>query len=306
MPKIEISRASIFTWSIIFLFLTGLVSGCKGKQKIKIQVPSNIQNDKTADYDALIQIIRQNNEQMKKINSLLAPMHITLTLGKKESGLLEQYKHEGGHIRLRRPNDLWIDIIVLSTAALELTSKGEDFGVWVRGKGLYSGKNSAKGELVPENSNNGKGYNFPGRPNQILRAIWPEPVQLDSPEIGIWVEEQSGADFRYYVLCFSRAISGNRRFVLRKIWIERTGLTIAREQKYTEGGKLVSDIQYSHRTQADGFLLPNEIDMDRPLDGYSVKLEIDQWQVNPSLSDKFFEINRPGAEEIRLVEKKPQ
>lgn len=305
MQIFRINQRSVALGTFLFFLIVGLPSGCKVKNKIKVPVPANILLDKTATYEELLNIVRRNNEQLGKINALASNLDLILTVGKKESGVLEEYKRGSGFIQLKRPDSLFIKIQEFSFTILEILTIGDEFKVWKRGNELYIGKNSFKGELVPENAPDGKGYDFPARPQQFFEAILPEPINLDSPDIEIWMEEQSGIEARYFVLCFSKPIAANRRYVFRKIWIERTGLTIAKQQTYTVGGKIVSDTQYSHEIQIDSFSLPHEINMDRPLDGYSLKLKVAQWRVNnPEVLNAGFKIDHPGAKEIHLMEKK--
>jgi hypothetical protein len=296
-------RTFVFGVISCFLFL-GFLSACKVKKTTKLQVPVNILQDKTATYEELLNIIRRENEQIAGIHALVAaPLEMTLVQDKQDEGVRDEYKKGSGYILLKRPDSLFIKINapVGFGSILELSTKADDFKIWIRGK-LYTGKNSAKGELVPEDSIESKG--FPARPQQILEAILPPAIYLDSPGTLISLEEQFGNEARYYILSINRQSDAKRIHIIRRIWIERTGLTIARQQTYTEAGNLEGDIQYFHQTQTDNFTLPREILISRPIEGYTLKLEINKWRVNPTdLEDASFEIKHPGSEEIRLIEK---
>jgi hypothetical protein len=93
---------------------------------------------------------------------------------------------------------------------------------------------------------------------------------------------------------------------MRRIWIERSELAIARQQIFQEDGQIVSDIQYSgmERTN-DAFLLPLKIHLDRPLDGYALNMEFKSksWRVNSGLPDSAFVQPPPnGAQIVHLKE----
>jgi hypothetical protein len=95
--------------------------------------------------------------------------------------------------------------------------------------------------------------------------------------------------------------------ILRRIWIERTRLTIARQQVFSEEGKVASDISYSEQTIVDGFSLPLKIHIDRPMDGYLLDLEFNEWKVNsPELGDNAtvnaFEMPPPPGANIVDIE----
>ena len=67
---------------------------------------------------------------------------------------------------------------------------------------------------------------------------------------------------------------------------------------------MVSDILYSDEVQIDGFPLPLQIHIDRPVDGYMLDLKFKGWSINPELPDDAFELTAPpGAETVRLKEK---
>jgi hypothetical protein len=288
----------------IFLLLYAAVlagSGCIVKTTVSVPVPKNIAQDKTATFDELLSIVGRND----RIESLTSRLHVTLTREKLESGKLDKFRTGRGYILLKRPNALLLNIQnpFTKSSIFELLSQGDEFKAWdAQDNKLYTGKNSAR-ILVPTNLPEGKQFDFRERPLHIFEAILLEGIKADSPGIWISLEEQGGMEARYYILVFSRESAAHRLHVLRKIWIERAGLTIARQQVYADEGKIVSDTRYSNVTQVDGFSFPLIIDMDRPLDGYSLKLELDQLRINPDIKSDAFAIIHPGAEEVQLVEK---
>ena len=56
------------------------------------------------------------------------------------------------------------------------------------------------------------------------------------------MEEESDPGAKYYVLSVYREGATKRIHTVRKIWIERSSLSIARQQVYLDEGQLVSDI----------------------------------------------------------------
>ena len=92
--------------------------------------------------------------------------------------------------------------------------------------------------------------------------------------------------------------------VVRKIWVERVGLTIARQQVFTDAGQIASDIVYLNEARVEGFSFPQRIRIDRPLDAYSLDVEFRNWRINPDLPDDAFVLKpHPGAQIIHLEEK---
>jgi hypothetical protein len=318
MPQFRARQRSIYFFGFAFLTAAILASGCIVKTSYKVSVPANLAQDKTATFDELMKIVGAN-DSLKSLQC--SKIKATLTLGKVESGKLDEFRRASGYILLKRPGllSLVIKNPIGGTALLELSSKNDQFEAWFRGK-IYTGMNSARGELVPDN---GEEFKLPARPQHLFDAIMPPAIEPTG--VFVSLEEQTGPKLsseeitekqrnkkrqqqtietaRYYVLSFFKPGAGHRIHVFRKIWIERTELTITKQQVYSDGGQIVSDIQYFDQTRFDGFSLPLIININRPVDGYSLKLEFEAWKVNPDLEDKVFVIDHPGAETIRLLEK---
>ncbi len=298
--------------------VAALASGCIVKKTYEIPVPANLSQDKTASYDELMTIVKAD----ARIQSLsCGRLKATLTIGKVESGRLDEFRRSPGYVYLKRPSLLFLRINnPIGGALLELSSKDDLFEAWFRGK-IYSGSNSAKGELTPDN---GEEFKMPARPQHLLQAILPPVPSM--AEAFVSLEEHTGPKLhsdeitakqkhekrqkreaadkaRYYVLGFYRPTAENRIHVVRKIWIERAGLTIAKQQFYGEEGRIAGEIQYYDRRQFEGMSLPTIINIDRPAEGYSIMLEFESWRKNPDLQEKDFNIVRPGVETIRLMEK---
>jgi hypothetical protein len=302
IQKLRDNHRRNFFFGAVFLMTVGLLSGCIVSKTVKVDAPANLEQDKNATFDELLKIVGAGRE----IKSLSSSLKLTLTIGKRETGKLKQFRRAPGLILLKRPDSLYLNVRYTAGTLLELLSIGDEFSAWyARGNKLYTGKNSAK-ELVPEDPAE-EGFIFPGRPQHIFDAILPALINLDSPGVLVSLEEQFGIEARYYILVFSREGSAHRNHIFRKIWIERTGLTVARQQVYSEGGAIIDDIQYSNYSnsaQGSGFSLPLTIVMDRPRDGYSLKFEMKLWQIDNPDIDSGFIIKRPGATNVPLVEKR--
>jgi hypothetical protein len=116
--------------------------------------------------------------------------------------------------------------------------------------------------------------------------------------------EQSDSQAKYYELTVCREGIAPRVYVVRRIWIERVGLTIARQQAFTDEGQIASDIVYSDETRVEGFSFPQRIRIERPLDAYSLDVEFKNWRINPDLPDDAFILRPPpGAQIIHLKER---
>jgi hypothetical protein len=279
--------------------LVVLSSGCSIKHTIKTPV---IQY-RTASFDEVLDLLRSYD----KINILTGNiLRLTLTTGRRENGQLEQYRNAPGYILLKRPESihLVVQIPITKTTAVDLLSVGDELSAWIpRDNKLYVGKNSAK-ELIVEDPRQSKEFRIPIRGAHIFEAIFPQNIQINEPGIRLALTDESDARTKYYLLEVLREGVAPRICVVRKIWIERVGLTIARQQVFTDEGQAVSDIVYSNETRVGEFSLPQRIRINRPLDAYSLDVEFKNWRINPDLPDDAFIMPpHPGAEIIHLKER---
>jgi hypothetical protein len=300
--RANLSRISILT-GLVACLATGLLSSGCIKRTIRTKVPEKILQAKTATLNELLQMIQGYDKIASPISSSL---NVTYSYGKKESGVIQEIRNQPGYILLKRPNSVQLVVqnSVTRTRELELLSIGDELSVWIRrGNKLYLGKNSAK-ELIAEDAPGSPGFTIPIRGGHIFDAVLPQSVKIDAPGTRYSMIEEADSDSKYYVLSFFREGHGQMIHTERRLWIERSSLTISRQQVYLNGGQMVSDITYSNRVLVDGYSLPLKMHIDRPLDGYALDLEFKGWRINPDLADNAFVLTPTvGAQIIHLREK---
>jgi|WetSurMetagenome_2_1015567.scaffolds.fasta_scaffold79127_1 hypothetical protein len=276
--------------------------GCYIKKTIKIEVPQKVLRAKTVSIEELLGKLQSYD----RIHGLSSSLDVTYFSGKKESGVIQEIKKQPGYILLKRPNStrLVVQNFVTGTRELEVLSVDDDLSIYYRRENaLYIGKNSAK-DLIAENGGNSTGFTVPIRGGHIYEAIFPQSIQIDAPGYLYSMEEESDPGAKYYVLNVYREGATKRIHTVRKIWIERSSLSVARQQVYLEEGQLVSDIVYSDETEVGGLKLPLRIRIDRPMDGYALNLEFKGWRIDPDLPDNAFSLKLPeGVQVIHLIEK---
>jgi hypothetical protein len=297
----EQQQVRIPVWIVLSLFVALAASGCGIKKTVTVEVPHKILSARTASFEELLEII-QNYENINDLSSV--SVKVTLTYGKWEKGQQEEYREAGGYLLLRRPDTLRLVIQkpILKTRVFDVVSIGDDFSAWIPSqKKFYRGSNVAD-DLVADDLPGG----IPLRAPHIYEAVLPQSLEMDDPDVRVSVEEAVGTDTLYYVLTIYREGEYPRIYASRKVWIERSGLVIARQQMFDEDGRIISTIQYGEMEQVDGFYLPISMEIDRPEDGYALNMEFgrDRWRVNRGLPDEGFVLTPPdGAEVIQLREK---
>jgi outer membrane lipoprotein-sorting protein len=301
IPLFTAKRRQIPFLALLVLSLLAF-SGCRIKKTIKIEVPQKVLQAKTASFEELLGML----QSYEKIQSLSSSLEITYSFGKKESGVIQEIKAQPGYIVLKRPDSthLVVQNFVTKTRELEVLSKEDDLSIYYRrNNALYAGKNSAK-NLTIEDAGGAGSFSIPIRGGHIYEAIFPQSIRIDAPGFLYSEEEESDPGAKYYVLNIYREGATRRIHIVRKLWIERSSLAIARQQVYLDDGQVESDIAYSNETEINGIKLPLRIHIDRPLDGYALNLEFKSWRIDPDLPDNAFSLKLPdGVQIIHLVEK---
>jgi len=303
LPVLTANQRRVSAGLVLALLIWLGSAGCGIKKQTKIEVPQKILQAKTATLDELLEIIN-NYDNITDLSC--NPIKLTLTLGTLESEVLDKYKKARGYLLLRRPDSIRLVIQepIIKTALADLASVKDDFSIFMRRSNkFYRGKNSAKVLVIEDSPDSPE---IPIRPKDLFEALLPKNVDLNSPGIHINKVEDMDAEAKYYVLSVIKVGASRRVQILRRIWIERSELEIARQRLFGEEGQIIGDISYSNIELKDGYSLPKGIYMNRPQEGYSleIELDIDRCKINPGLKDKAFILEPPeGSQIIPLREK---
>jgi hypothetical protein len=277
-------------------------AGCGIKTEVKVPVAPAKASAKNAALQDLLAMLQGDSDTITTLSSLSGK--VTLTVAGAESGKAQVYRSAPAYILMRRPDRLLLNVQVPLTrqTAVELLSRGDRFELWSpRDVTVYTGRNSAKGFELDEN---GQSLAFSARPAHILQALMPEAISLADKDARIAMTEDEDAAARYYVLTLFRETGAPEQRTLRRLWIERSRMVLAREDRYSETGRMEGIVHYSEFGEFGGKMLPRTIVIERPLDGYSLNLHFNDWRVNPSLEDSAFSLNPPpDAKRVVLKEK---
>ncbi len=280
--------------SLLFLGVTSCV-----KRTVTVPISPKVREAKTATLDDLLRLLEGYAEGIRALTS--TSMRVTFSSGRLDSGRLEEYRSAPGYVLLRRPDSIRVNIQnpVTKTTILELLSRGNDFSIWYpRENKFFTGSNSAR-EFEVEGQ-----PGFSARPLQLFEAILPQCAPVASADTRIAFEEDRDSTTKYYVLSFYRDTGALRLESVRRLWIDRSNLAVARVETFTTEGARASIIRYSNIVETKGFQLPLSIKMERPIDGYLLEMQFRDWRVNPDLPEAAFVLNAPeGSERIRLKEK---
>jgi len=291
----RIIRACVAT---LLLGLTGMGSSCV-KRTVNVPVSARIREAKTATLEELLAWLGRCTKQIVSLSS--SSIRITFTSGRLDSGQLQEYRSAPAYILLKRPDMIRLNVQnpLTKTTIVELLSRGEEFYVWYpRENKFFTGRNDVR-EFEVEGQ-----PGFTARPIHLFEAILPQNVAPDSPDERIAMAEEQDATTKYYILSLYRETGGQRIVPVRRLWIDRSNLAVARMETFAEDGAKTSIIDYSGFVETEGFILPLSVRIERPVDRYLLSMQFKAWRVNPDLPESAFVLTPPeGAQRVALKER---
>jgi len=282
--------------------LTVFAGGCPHVSTKTRVPPGQIAIAKDATREELIE---KFNGLAAGTRTLDATVDLRPTAGSKYTGLIEEYHEVKAFLLAKRPGNIRMigQAPVVAKTIFDMTSDGETFRVSLPTKNKF-----LVGEVGVERNSVKPLENL--RPQHLFDALlWPEIVKGEA----VLFEEFNDENARYYVLTVLRG--GYTTEIRRKIWFDRTDLSVVRLQNYGPKGALLSDVHYAQWAPtgasggaAGGAGYPRYIRIDRPHDDYRIDLEVTKLGLNEDLPADRFQLAQPPNSELVHVgqEKDPQ
>ncbi len=244
----------------------------------------------------LDQLVTKMNEQYRAVQTLNATVDITASTGGRREGQVKEIPTFAGYIMLRKPTDLRVLMLVpvLRSRALDMVSDGKNF------KLLVPPKNKAVegSDEVTTPSKNGL-ENL--RPNIIRDALL---VPAVGPDEYIDLTENSrilapargkkeAIEEPDYDLVFLKVRTDHVLERVRVIHISRTTLQPYQQDIYDHSGHVVTVVAYDKYQKFGEVEFPMSLLITRPLDEYSLKIDVSKLTVNTPLDDEQFVLKIP-------------
>src|SRR5262249_51456272 len=128
---------------------------------------------------------------------------------------------------------------------------------------------------------------------------------LDKPQVKYLFEEVVDGRRSFYVFTFMDGSgSGQELRVLEKLWIDRNAdLDVSRKQVFRPDGKVETDVQYSNYRNVGNIRYPQIIEIQRPIEDYTLKVSFESTKFNEKLQDNTFNLERPeGSELVQMAQ----
>jgi len=280
--------------------VTLLAGGCAASRK-HVVPPAEMRPALEA---SSAQLIEKYNQQARAVRSLNAAVELLPVAGSSYSGVIEEYHNVKGFVLAQKPAHIRMigQAPVVAKDIFDMVSDGETFRIFIPSKHQF-----IMGPAAFERPAKKPIENL--RPQHLLDALfWPA---IDTRQ-QVLFEEFNADTARYYILTVLRGMSVLE--IVRKVWFDRTDLSVARVQLYGTGGRLVSEIRYADwqpaasggtepglTGSAAGY--PRHIWLGRPHDDYQLELRITRLTLNEEIAAERFRLEQPpGTELVRVGE----
>jgi hypothetical protein len=251
------------------------------------------------------QLVASYNALANAMQSLNAGVTMRLTAGTAYSGVIKQYHEVSGFILAQKPASIRVigQVPIVGTNIFDMASNGEQFEIYVPSKNQFiAGRASLQRPSARAIENL--------RPQHLVEALFWTAIPEDGP---VLFEAGDEVTAGYYTLTvvenatIGSATSPGEWTIGRKIWFDRSDLTITRLQVYDPDGSVSEDIQYRRWTSFGTERFPAEIDLTRPAEDYGLVIGITRLTVNQPITADKFQLNQPaGTELIDVNPPKPQ
>jgi outer membrane lipoprotein-sorting protein len=290
----------VWAWFLGFAGVAGL-SGCfssvRRVQKVDLQAPGTY---KTATVEELEKTIAERDAA---IRTLQASVMVTATTGGERTGKEKTYTSFRGYVFLQKPSDLRVilQLPFVGSTAMDMVSDGEKFTLDIPPRHTaYVGTNT-----VSKPSANGLENLRPSvfTDSLLIPGISPdeyvtrtESTRIVTPARG----RRDAVEEPDYDLQVQRVKEGHDLKLERVVHFSRVTLLPFQQDVYDEHGQVVTQALYeNYQADAGGALQPRSITISRPLDQYTLRLDVTKLTLNPQFdADQFVPPRIPATYKV--------
>lgn len=248
------------------------------------------------------ELVDRLQKQRQAIQTLSATVGLEPAAGSVYSGVIRQYHDVRAFVLLQSPEHIRMvgQAPVVRTTIFDMASDGKEFRVWIPSKGKFIVGDTAASAPAKNSLEN-------LRPQHILDALIPPAAPPAEDQYFVNQEREAGRI--YYVLNFVTSRAGrasgqdgaDQLSLLRKVWFDASNLELVRVEFYDAKGAPIEDVRYTNYRDYGGVHYPSRIQLDRPVEDYSLGITIEKGTFNqPIAADKFVLAKPANAEEVRV------
>jgi outer membrane lipoprotein-sorting protein len=288
---------------VLVIAMTGGLTGCLSTTRLvmKTQAPATFRTE------SVEQVEKDVSDRDVAVKTLNAQVLITATTGGSKEGKVTEYTSFKGYIFVRKPADLRVilQLPLIGSSALDMVSNGQTFtlkmasshgNVWRQGS-----------DNVTQPSKNGL-ENL--RPAVFLDSLLVPGVKQDEFVTLTESTRILQAETRHknavaepdYDLNVLKTKSGNVLQMERVVHISRVTMLPFGQDIYDDNGQIVTQATYEAYQNYNGQQFPSVITIRRPVDEYSLKINVTKLTLNETFEADQFELKIPPG---TVVQKMP-
>lgn len=288
---------------MLVVAMTGGLTGCFSTTRLvlKTQAPTVYQ---TASVEQVQQDVSDRDAAVK---TLKAQVLITATTGGSKEGRVKEYTSFTGYIFVQKPANLRVilQLPLIGSSALDMVSNGETFtlkmasshgNVWRQGsdKVTTPSKNGLE-NLRPDVFLDS--LLVPGvKPGEFVTQTESTRVLREDLHHKTAIVEPD------YDLSVLKAGTGNVLRVTRVLHISRVTMLPFQQDIYNEKGEIVTQATYENYQDYGGQQFPTVITIRRPLDEYSLKINVTKLTLNEPFEADQFELTIPPGTVVQKMQ----
>jgi len=286
---------------IPILLLVLFSSGCLFRSR-KVETRASNAPLKTATLQELVSRI---NTEAAKIKTMNATVDIAASAGGAKKGKVTDYQEIRGYILTERPRMLrMIGLFpIVRNRAFDMVSDGTQFKLWLPTKNRFIiGRNDLINPSAKQPLENLRPQHIYDAlllheidPNNEIAVLESGTEQVIDPKTKKPLDQQN------YTVDVIQRDPKSGWFLSRKIIFDRVNLQPHVQIVLDKNGNIATEAHYDKFQDYQGVGFPNEIQIDRPQEEYSIVLKIVKLQLNTPLKPDQFDLQQPaGAQLVRL------
>jgi outer membrane lipoprotein-sorting protein len=260
---------------------------------------------RTATVDVLQKEVSDRDAAIKTLN---AAVDITATTGGGKEGKVVTYTSLHGYIFMRKPGDLRVLMQkpVIGSRAVDMVSDGKSFTLLING--LTGSRAIVGSNTVTKPSKNGL--------ENLRPAVFFDSLLVPGVGADEWVSvtestrvvqtnqgrKREAIEEPDYDITISRHQDGNVLQTTRVVHINRINMLPFQQDIYDEHGRVVTSAIYEHYEPYGALQFPSRITIKRPLDEYSLKIDVTKLTLNGPLENDQFELKIPPGIPIQKMD----
>jgi outer membrane lipoprotein-sorting protein len=250
---------------------------------------------------------KEVSDRDNAIKTLNASVLITASTGGGKEGKVTEYTSFRGYIFVRKPRDLRVLMLlpVLGSKALDMVSDGDQFtlmhasshgSVWIQGtnKVTKPSKNGLENLRPPVFFD-----------SLLVPGVGPDDfvtLTEDTRIVPSDVHRHEAIEEPDYDLTVQKRKSGNILQRTRVIRINRIDMLPFEQDIYDDQGRIETQATYANYQAYGDQQFPSLITIKRPLDEYSLKIEVTKLTLNGHFDDDQFELKIPPGVPVQKME----